>query len=83
MRRRRRTRGLGWAVSVALLAGLLGGVWFGGSDSSASEAAAQFPDPAKQRNQVVAELRAPRVRSQLQLFRQRAHRRRHRRQRRV
>lgn len=56
MRRRRRTRGLGWAVSVALLAVLLGGVWFGGSDSSASEASAQFPDPAKQRNQVVAEL---------------------------
>ena len=43
MRRRSRTRGLGWAVSVALLAVLLGGVWFGGSDSSASEAAAQFP----------------------------------------
>ena len=32
-------------------------MWVGGSGSSASEAAAQFPDPAKQRNQVVAELK--------------------------
>jgi uncharacterized protein YdgA (DUF945 family) len=56
MRRRKRTSRLGWAVSAGLLAVLLGGAWFGGSDSSASEAAAQFPDPAKQRNQVVAEL---------------------------
>ena len=57
MRRRRSTRGLGWAIAAGLLGVLLGGVWLDGNGGSAGEASAQFPDPAKQRNQVVAELK--------------------------
>ena len=56
MKRRRRAGGLGWAVSVVLLGVLLSGVWMDGNGGSAGEASAQFPDPAKQRNLVVAEL---------------------------
>ena len=55
--RRRRTRSLGWAVAAGLLGVLLGGVWMDGNGGSAGKASAQFPDPAKQRNQVVAELK--------------------------
>ncbi len=54
--RRRRAGGLGWAVSAVLLGVLLGGISLDGNGGSAGEASAQFPDPAKQRNQVVAEL---------------------------